>query len=98
MNNTVFYREATRIRRQAKWLAKDYLDLTGDLPGYRQIMRLRRRFIWYCGFWNTLPLKVISDILKRIYAPAITDLFSQQTQLKELFDKRITVRHIGMLL
>jgi hypothetical protein len=87
MTNKALYQEATRVRRKAKWIADDYLCLTGDLAGYRRIMRLRRRFIWYCGFWRKISMRVIGAILKRIYTPAITALFASQTMVYNMFNK-----------
>jgi len=70
------------------WLADDYLRITGDLEGFRKIVRLRRRFIWCCGFWNRFSFKSVHNILKRVYAPAITDLFSRQSMIYTMFKEK----------
>lgn len=92
MKNRALYLEATRFRRKAKWIADDYLYLTKDLEGYRKIMRLRRRFIWYCGFWKRISMKKCVDILKRVYAPGIIDLFQRQTMLYDMFKGKTNER------
>src|SRR4030042_1187688 len=84
-NSKQLHQEATRVRRTAKWLADDYLRVTQDLAGYRNIIRLRRRFLWYCGFFDNMWIKIVREALKHIYAPAIADLFQRQTALWDYF-------------
>jgi len=78
-------RKATVLRRRAFWVWEDAPAeyKSRALILLREAIRVRRKIVWL-GWYRT-PLFVFSSILKRLYAPAISNFFAKQSPLYEMF-------------